>query len=388
MRGTGSIRQRKDGIWMAALSLGTVNGKRIRPTFYGPSEEAVTRKLNRALMLVGTDTDQPSKVPLGDWLASWIGQVDVTPRTAAQYRVIVEELPPFLLAVPLGKLNGGHVQTWVDQMASTAASPRTIAWKRNTLRAALNDARRRGLVERNAAALARVPRQRRPKRTVLTAGDCRAILAALAKWRYLPAAVMAIGCGLRQGEMLALSWEDVTADAVTIRTSLTRIGGEFVRVATKTEASDATVPVPPFVRRALDTWDAVQAGEWKAAHPDGQPVAIEELRKRGHVFTTARGMPVHGSVLTHQFQARLRTAKLPVIPWHALRHATADLLADLGQPQTVARDYLRHASALTTADHYTGSGWAALSKAAAALDSALGPRGRRRRFQKGRRAGL
>ena len=232
--------------------------------------------------------------------------------------------------------------------------------------------RRRGIVERNAAALARVPRQRRPKRTVLTAADCRAILAALAGWRYLPAAVTAMGCGLRQGELLALGWEDVRPDAVVVRTSLTRISGEFVRVPTKTEASEATVPLPPFVRRALDAWDAVQAAEWRAAHPEDEPTAIEEHRRKGHVFTTAAGMPVHGSVLTHQFQARLRAARLRVITWHSLRHGTADLLADAGVQQTVARDYLRHASYTTTADHYTGSSPAALNLAALALDAAIG----------------
>lgn len=381
MRGTGTIRQRKDGVWLAAISMGSLNGKRIRPTFYGPDRPTVERKLNRALALIGGDGSQPSKVALGDFLASWITRVDVSPRTAFQYRHIIDEMPPWLLAVPLGRLNGGHVQAWIDGLAG---SPRTIAWKRNTLRAALNDARRRGIVERNAAALARVPRQRRPKRTVLTAADCRAILAALgarlatkdkpavAAWRYRPAAVTAMGCGLRQGELLALGWEDVTPDAIVVRTSLTRQGGEFVRVPTKTEASEAAVPLPAFVRRALDAWDAVQAVEWRAAHPDGEPVDIEEHRRAGHVFTTAAGMPVHGSVLTHQFQARLRAARLPIITWHSLRHATADLLSDVGVQNTVARDYMRHASYSTTADHYTGSSRAALTHAADLLDAAIG----------------
>ncbi|MHB8398400.1 MAG: tyrosine-type recombinase/integrase [Candidatus Limnocylindrales bacterium] len=375
LRGQGTIRQRHDGVWMAAISMGTLNGKRIRPTFYGPDERTVTDKLNGALALVGTGGTLPSKLPLGDWLRSWIETAarDVSPRTAAQYRHIIEGMPAWLRAVQLGKLNGGHVQAWVDQLAAAPrSSPRTVAWKRNTLRAALNDARRRGIVERNAAALARVPRQRRPKRTVLTAADCRTILAALAGWRYQPAAVVAMGCGLRQGEMLALGWEDVTSRAIIVRASLTRLDGRFVRVPTKTEASAATVPVPAFVRHALDGWDVVQAAEWRAAHPADRPTDIEDRRKAGHVFTTERGMPVHGSVLTHQFQARLRAAKLPVIAWHDLRHATADLLADLGVGQTVARDYLRHASALTTQDRYTGSSFAALTSAAAALDAAIG----------------
>lgn len=380
MRGQGSVWQRADGVWACAISLGVVNGRRVRETMYGPTEDAVRDKLYRAQLLIGTGAGLPSKVPLGDYLGSWIAaQRDISRRTADQYAAIVAGLPDWLRAVPLGRLNGGHVQAWVDTLSG---SPRTVAWKRNTLRAALNDAKRRGLVERNAAALARVPRQRRPKRAVLTATDCAAILAAcdarpedgdkpaVPAWRYRAAVAVAIGTGLRQGEMLGLSWADIADGRITVRATLARLDGEYVLVPAKTEASEATVPLPAFAARALAAWDAVQAAEWRAAHPG--PIDIEDARRKGHVFTTPAGMPVNGSVLTHQFQARLKDAGLPVVPWHALRHATADLLADAGIGQTVARDYLRHASVTTTQDHYTGSSVDALGLAAAALDRAMG----------------
>lgn len=369
MRGSGSVWQRKDGVWAGAISLGVIDGRRQRETFYGPDEDAVQAKLARYQLLIGSTAGLPSKVPLGDFLRSWTARAEVAPKTRAGYETIVDTMPGWLLTVPLGRLNGGHVQTWIDGLTG---SPRTVAWKRNTLRAALNDALRRGLVERNAAALARPPRQRRPKRVVLTAADCAAILAALEGWRYHAAAALSIGCGLRQGELLGLSWADLAGGNVTVRASLTRVDGRYVRTPTKTEASDATVPVPAFALRALAAWDAQQAGEWRAAHPADKPVDIEEHRRAGHVFTTAAGMPVNGSVVTHQFQARLKAAGLLVIPWHALRHATADLLADAGIGQTVARDYLRHASVTTTQDHYTGTGRDALGRAAAALDRAMG----------------
>lgn len=386
MRGAGSVWQRKDGVWAAAISLGVANGKRARETVYGPTQDAVEAKLDRLRLVVGSGDGLPSKVPLGDFLDSWIDRAarDLAPKTVTGYRSILGDVPAWLRAVPLGKLNGGHVQRWVDELAG---APRTVASKRNTLRAALNDARRRGLVTTNAAALARAPKQRRPKRTVLGSADCRAILDALdvqtatddtpevPRWRYQAAAALAIGTGLRQGELLGLAWPDLAGDVVTVRASLSRVAGEYVRAATKTEASEAVVPIPAFVLPYLAAWDEVQAKEWREAHPDGKPVDIEEARKAGLVFTTEKGMPVHGSVVTHQFQARLVAAKLRKIVWHDLRHATADLLADAGIGQTVARDYMRHASYATTADHYTGSGPEALRLAARAIDAAMGRTG-------------
>ena len=374
MRGAGSVWQRKDGVWAAAISLGVANGKRARETVYGPTQDAVEAKLDRLRLVVGSGDGLPSKVPLGDFLDSWIDRAarDLAPKTVTGYRSILGDVPAWLRAVPLGKLNGGHVQRWVDELAG---SPRTVASKRNTLRAALNDARRRGLVTTNAAALARVPKQRRPKRTVLGPADCRAILEALEGWRYQAAAALAIGTGLRQGELLGLAWSDLAGDVVTVRASLSRVAGEYVRAATKTEASEAVVPIPAFVLPYLAAWDELQATEWREAHPEGKPVDIEEARTAGLVFTTEKGMPVHGSVVTHQFQDRLETAKLRKIVWHDLRHATADLLADAGIGQTVARDYMRHASYATTADHYTGSGPEALRLAARAIDAAMGQTG-------------
>jgi integrase len=377
MRGTGSVWQRADGVWCAAISLGSVNGRRVRETMYGPTEDAVRERLYRAQLLIGTGHDLPSKVPLGDYLASWIDAAgpDLAPRTEAGYRTVIAALPDWLSAVQLGRLNGGHVQAWVDTLEG---SPRTVAWKRNTLRAALNEARRRGLVERNAAALARVPRQKRPSRPSIAGYDCMAILAACCGWRYRAAAAIAIGCGLRQGELLGLAWSDLADGRITVRVGLRRVPrdratgtpGEYVLTDPKTDASAASVPVPAFVLRHLAVWDALQAAEWAAAH--GPVVALAESRKAGLMFTTPTGMPVNGTVVTHQFQARLEAAGLTVIPWHALRHATADLLADAGVGQTVARDYLRHASYATTADHYTGSSTDALALAAAALDRAMG----------------
>ena len=187
-------------------------------------------------------------------------------------------------------------------------------------------------------------------------------------WRYQAAAAVAIGCGLRQGELLGLAWSDIADGRVTVRATLTRRAGEYVLTPTKTEASEATVPLPAFAARYLAAWDAIQAQDWARTHPGLTDFAE---RKAGHVFTRPDGVQVNGTVLTHQFQARLEAAGLLKIAWHDLRHATADLLADAGVGQTVARDYLRHASYATTADHYTGSSEDALGLAAAALDRAM-----------------
>jgi len=366
LKGQGSISPHSTGMIRAQISLGTVNGRRERLTSYHHDAKAAQAWIDRTLALWHRDGRLPSKLPLGDWLAEWLQREarSVAPTTHRDYARIVADMPPSLRAVPLGKLSPGHVQAWLDTM--TTVSPRTVALRRNVLRAALNDAARRELVDRNAAALARPPRQKRPKRVVLTGADCGAILRAVAGWRYAAAVSVSIGTGVRQGELLGLVWGDVDRDRITVRGRLRREEGRFVP-GTKASAQDRIVPLPAFARAALDAWRLVQDAERAAAGDN-----VEPLDGSVPVFTTPKGRHVHGSLLTHQFQALLYAAGLERIAWHSLRHATADILADAGVAQTVARDYLGHASIATTTDHYQGSGWASLQAAAEALGRAVG----------------
>lgn len=385
LKGQGTITSHSSGMVRAQVTLGTVGGRQQRLTSYHHSEAEAEAWIERQRMLRASGARQPSRLPLGDFLADWLDRRsrsgEATARTLDGYRAIVAAMPASLRALRLGDLEPMHVQAWLDGLAG---SPRTRAWKRNMLRAALNDARRRSLVRDNAAALAVPPRQRRPRRVVLTADDCSVILAAMEArpaegvegepghrpaapaWRYRAAVAVSLGCGLRQGELLGLAWSDVGTDRVAVRQRVRRHRGRLEVVAgTKADDRPRAVPLPSFARRALDSWRAVQDAERSG---DVEPIDRSEVP----VFTTAAGAIVHGSVLTHQFQARLESSGLARIPWHALRHATADVLASLGTPQTVTRDILRHASVSTTADHYTGTAFADMAAAAAALDRAIG----------------
>lgn len=72
--------------------------------------------------------------------------------------------------------------------------------------------------------------------------------------------VLILVLGLRKGEVLGLTWPDVDLDAaeLTIGRQLQRVRGELLHRETKTEASDATLPLPPVCVTALRQRRAVQ----------------------------------------------------------------------------------------------------------------------------------
>ena len=65
--------------------------------------------------------------------------------------------------------------------------------------------------------------------------------------------VLVLVLGLRKGEALGLAWEDVDLDGgeLAICWQVQRVGRELLRRETKTEASDATLPLPALCVTAL-----------------------------------------------------------------------------------------------------------------------------------------
>jgi integrase len=150
--------------------------------------------------------------------------------------------------------------------------------------------------------------------------------------------------GLRAGEILGLAWQDVNLDdaTATISYELNGSGDNATRHQLMTEASEATVPLPPFVVDRL----RAHLERQKAERPDGIP-------DDGLVFVTSRGYAVNGSWLTKHFQKLLDRAGLPRMRLHDLRHGAASLLVGAGVHPRIAQELLRHASSKTTMEIYS-----------------------------------
>ena len=83
-----------------------------------------------------------------------------------------------------------------------------------TLHKALKDAVSDGLVPKNVAAAVRSPRPEKPEIHPLTRGQARKLLDAASKNgdRFEALYIVALHCGLREGELLGLRWEDLNLE--------------------------------------------------------------------------------------------------------------------------------------------------------------------------------
>jgi integrase len=290
-------------------------------------------------------------VLLGEYLEDWLRDVvrlSVRPKTFVSYRSVVRlHLVPCLGQRPLVELRPADVQAFLNAKAASGLAPRTVAYLRNVLRQALGHAERTELVGRNVARLALPPRVPRREVHPLSPEQARVFLGAIAGDRFEALYLVALGCGLRQGEILGLRWSDLDLEAgtVRVRAALQRVEGRFALVEPKSSTSRRIVALPAIVHAGLLAHRERPALEGPAREvADG----FADL-----VFTTTVGTPIDGISVTRRFQRILRRAGLPHQRFHDLRHACASLLLSQGVPARVVMETLGHSQISLTLNTYS-----------------------------------
>jgi integrase len=121
------------------------------------------------------------------------------------------------------------------------------------LRNALSNAEREELITRNVAKLVQIPTPRYKVGKGLPVTDVKRLLAAAKETRSYPVYVLAATLGLRQGELLGLRWGDVdfTKNTLEVAQTVQRVSGRLIIDETKSDASDAVVPLPKITRAVL-----------------------------------------------------------------------------------------------------------------------------------------
>ena len=346
--GEGSIYRRRNGTWSAIATLPDGRRKHI----YGKTRDQVRGKLAEILHALqnGSFTDARGKT-LGDFLDQWLADV-VKPRVRAWtftgYEVHVRRhIKPVLGRVPLEKLSPQHVQHLLNRKLEEGLKPKSVRYLRGTLRTALNEAVRWGLVSRNAAALVDGPRVERFDIQPFTPAEARVFLDSIAGERLEALYSVALTMGLRQGEALGLRWQDVDVELGYLRISkqLQRVHGAPQLVEPKTARSRRTLAMPPMITKGLEQHRVRQRQERSNA---GNRWAETDL-----VFASTEGKPLDGTAISKGFHRLLERAGLQQRRFHDLRHSCATLLLVQGVSPRVVMDLLGHSQIGLTMNTYS-----------------------------------
>ena len=366
--GEGSIYQRGDGRWAAAISLG--NGH--RKALYGRTRQEVASKLARALRT------QQDGLPLsserltvaafaGEWLESI--RASVRYKTWQQYEGLVRvHVLPNLGRVSLAKLQPSHLQRLYAGRLEAGASPKTVRNIHGTVHAMLAKAVRWGVVAQNAASLADPPRVPRRDLQMLTQQQVRAFLDAARGHRFEALFVLALTTGARSGELRGLTWNtvDLARGEMRIHSSLQETPDGLRLVEPKTTRSRRTVALGATAVEALRRH---RSGQTEEALRLG-PAWTNNLNL---VFTNTVGQPLdRTNLLRREFRPLLRLAGLPArLRFHDLRHVAASFALSRGLPVTLVSEMLGHSQTSTTLDVYGHAIPATQRQVADALDAVV-----------------
>jgi integrase len=219
---------------------------------------------------------------------------------------------------------------------------RSVRYLHTILRDALGQAVKWQILPLNPAEFVDLPRRNTDSHVrALTEEEVKRFRAAAASSKWAVFFELMLGTGVRPGEALALSWENVDLErgTITIRRSLARANRRWEFNEPKTRSGRRTIPLPESLKLAL------------AQHRERQ-------RELGHVdllFCNIDGDPVHQRVIvTGSFKPALARAGLSEsIRLYDLRHthATLMLLAEI-HPKIVS-ERLGHSSIAITLDTYS-----------------------------------
>jgi len=242
--------------------------------------------------------------------------------------------------------------------AALALAPSTVGTVHQHLGQLLASAVEDGLIARNPATKARLPRREPPKAQPVPLDVVERIHDALPPWIAV-AVPIGIGAGLRQGEASGLTVDRVDFLRRTLRVDrqlVSRFVPEPVLGPPKTESSHRTIPLAAFLLDAL------------ADHLRRFPAG-----PGGFVLRSPAGLPLDSDRFGHQWRRACRAAGAPGLGYHALRHSFASTLLSRGVSVKAVANWLGHASPVVTLSTYAHLMPADAEVARAVLDAALSP---------------
>jgi integrase len=344
----GTIYKRADGRWCASVTLG--GGK--RRSFYAATRGAVQGKLRAAKRAMDDGLPVSSdRQKVGQFLSQWLTEVaqpTVRPSTYTLYRQLLSRhVIPTVGHLALAKLSPQDL-TGLYANLSRRLAPRTVGHVHRVLHRALRDALHWGLVARNVCDAVSPPKVPRQEMHVLDPEQARALIAAADGDPLEALYILAVTAGLRQGELLALKWRDLDADAgrLTVCRSVRWMTGQgSVEGEPKTRSGRRSVLLAPLAVAALRRHRTRQTEQrLRAAFWDDLDL----------VFTNEVGRHIEATNLVRRsFRPLLERAELPAVRFHDLRHTAATLLLGQGVHAKIVSEMLGHSNIAITMDLYS-----------------------------------
>ena len=366
--GDGSIDERSPGHFRLRYR---ADGKRFSVAFKGSIGEA-RKELRRRLSAADTGAHvAPDKLTVAAYLDDWLASdTRISPKTSERYQQLARlQIVPHLGAVAVQKLKPADVAAWHSTLLSSGLAARTVGHAHRVLHRGLERAVMLEIISRNAAHSVRPPKVEQVEIEILSPAQVAEVRAKLAEHWLGPVVDLALGTGMRRGELCGLTWGavDLGKGVVHVRASLEETAAGLRVKEPKTKSGRRSIALPKIAAEALREHHRQQLAIRLQLGIGRDPA--------GYVFpkpSDPEFMPWPPDQLSRDWARIVVSRKLPRVSFHALRHTHASTLIGAGLDILTISRRLGHGRPSVTLDVYGHLIERSEDAAVAALDKALG----------------
>ena len=363
--GSGSISQRKNGIWTARIVIGTTeNGTPKIKALYGKTEREVKKKLKEFQKeLHKNDGVVVQKSTVETYMRNWLHDVksnELKPKSFDRLEQTIKyQVAPYIGSLQVGAINADDVQKMLNDLKKEDKSYSTIKKAYD----AVNECFRTGMIKKNVtsnpALGVSVPAKKtfaKAKIKCYTKEEAERLCQAAAAcykngrpiYRLGGIVKLALNSGLRLGELLGLRWEDISFDNRTITVAQTI-------VVVKNRSSDSDAKYLSITQDSAKT----QSSERTIYMNDEAFEALTKLYavtgQCTHVLSGESGKPIPPRYLDRLFRKIAVAAGFPedkLYGLHSLRHTFASRLFENGVDVKTVSEILGHSDVTITYNTY------------------------------------
>ena len=270
------------------------NGKEHKIRCLNKSEARALYNRMKSEQLSGRYFEKPKTILFRDVATDYINRIDARRKRKGADKSRIDRWIGELGDLNIDKIGPRHIEKVLSALANEGYQPGTILRYFAFLKAALNDARRLGMLKENPASRVKPPKVNNVLVRYLTAEQETTLFKYLPE-KYYPIVVVAMNTGCRQGELLRLTWADIdwNAGILTIR---------------ETKAGDS---------RRIPMNSTVQD-------------LFSNIQKSSNFELQDRIFPLDARYLRRVFDKAVNASGLAPFRFHDLRHTFASRLASQG----------------------------------------------------------
>lgn len=346
--------RKKGEKWYYTIYVEDVYGKRRKIERVGGRTRAEAKKKAKEALKEANEkilTSGPKERTFADYIDFWLSnyaEVNLTQFTQANYTMILNKVAEALGEHPLSKITSSMLQDYLNQMKRDGYACTSISTYRAVITKVINDAvYTYRYLDRNPASNLHTPRSDDEKKhiKVFTPKEMKVILDYFhhGKDLYVPIR-LGYHLGLRAGECLALSWEDIDFDTNMVCVCKTMYyNGSYTDVMHRTKGKRArTIVMDDTIMKVLRQQKLDQKKNRKkygsryiesdlvCTHEDGRPLCYYQI------------------CTFNKFCKRKNIAGT----FHCLRHTHATMLIEAGLDLDYVSKRLGHSNIRTTSDVY------------------------------------